>query len=89
MLSQILNHLTELRKEINQMSPELQKLTDKVAANNVVVESALTLIQGLADQIAALKNDPVALQALADSLDAEDTKLAAAVAANTPATPAP
>lgn len=49
--------------------------------------SAVTLIQGMADQIVALKNDPVKLQAFADELKQDADDLAAAVAANTPATP--
>jgi hypothetical protein len=89
-------HLTWLLElilwKVNEMANGFDALTAQVAANNSVVESALTLIQGLADQIKALiaagNNDP-ALQALADSLSAEDAKLAAAVAANTPTPPAP
>jgi hypothetical protein len=48
------------------------------------VDSAVTLITGLAQQIRDLQNDPVALAALANSLDAKANELAAAVAANTP-----
>lgn len=72
------------------MSAALDALTAQVAANNAVVESALTLIQGLKAQLdaAIAAGDPAQLQALSDSLAAEDSKLAAAVAANTPATPA-
>lgn len=67
------------------MSLELDALT--AAVNNVTTidESAIAMIQGLAAQIASLKNDPVALQALADSLNSESDKLAAAVSANTSA----
>jgi len=49
-----------------------------------VAQSAITLINGLAAQIANLKDDPAALQALADSLGASSTALAAAITANTP-----
>ncbi len=65
----------------------LDALTAQVAANTSVIESALTLIQGLADALKAAGTDPVALAALQSALEAEDTKLAAAVAANTPPTP--
>ena len=68
------------------MSAELDALTAKVQEAISVEESAIALINGLAVQIAALKNDPVALQALADSLGAETASLSAAVTANTPTT---
>ncbi len=66
---------------------ELDALSAQVAQNTTVEESAVTLINGLAAQIASLKNDPAALQALADSLNKSATDLSAAVAANTPAAP--
>lgn len=75
--------LRELRK-VEQMDPVL---VSAVAANTSVVESALTLIQGLAGKLQVAVNDPAAVQALIDQLNAEDAKLAAAVAANTPAAP--
>jgi hypothetical protein len=67
------------------MSQQLDELKAVVQANNDLAESAITLIGGLATQIEALKTDPAALQELADSLRAEDQKLAAAISANTPA----
>lgn len=66
---------------------DLTALTAQVTANTTVIESALTLINGFAAQLAAAGTDPVALKALQDQLAAEDTKLADAVAANTPAAP--
>jgi chromosome segregation ATPase len=71
------------RREIA-MSAELDTLTAAVANATTVEESAITLLNGLSAQIVALKNDPVALQALADSVNSEATKLADAVTANTP-----
>lgn len=71
------------------MSAELDTLSAQVHANGDVVDSAVALINGLADQIRALANDPVALTALADELQQKDAALAAAVAANTPAPPPP
>ena len=64
------------------MSAVVDNLTEKVAKIEGVAESAIVLIQGLSDAIKSNANDPVALQVLADSLDAEATKLADAVAAN-------
>ena len=66
------------------MSAELDTLTAQVTETNTVEDSAIVLIKGLADQIAALKTDPAALQALADSLHAKSDELAAAVAAIPP-----
>lgn len=64
------------------MSAELDRLTTEVTETSGAVDSALALIAGLADQIRALSTDPAALTALADSLDAQQAKIAAAVAAN-------
>lgn len=74
------------------MSAELDALTAEVANNTVVTQSAITLINNIAAQLAAAGTDPVKLQSLHDTLVANDAALAAAVAANTtpPApTPAP
>jgi hypothetical protein len=67
------------------MAADLTALTAQVTANTQVEASAVLLIQGLAAQITALQNDPVALAALATQLNTSATALAAAVAANTPA----
>lgn len=68
----------------------LQALQDEVAQAISVEQSAVTLINGLAAQIAALiaagNNDP-ALQQLHDQLKAGTDALAAAVTTNTPAQP--
>lgn len=69
------------------MTAELQALTDEVAKTTALEESAIQLITGLADQVAAAKEDPAQVQALADSLREEAAKLAAALASNTPAAP--
>lgn len=70
------------------MSAELERLTTEVTEIGAVVDSAVTLINGLAQQIRDLATDPAALNALADELDTKANALAAAVAANTP-TPTP
>ena len=67
-----------------QMSLQLDELAVAVAAMTTTTESAITLINGLADQIEDLKDDPAQLQALADTLRADTTKLSDAVVANTP-----
>ena len=69
-------------------------LQTEVANNTTVEGSALTLIQGLAAQLAAalaMEAGPAqssALQAVLTQLQTNDSGLAAAVAANTPAAPA-
>lgn len=69
------------------MSKQLDDLTAQVAANTTVLESAVTLISGLRQQIIDAGTDPAALQALTDALAVEDAKLAAAVAENPPEAP--
>jgi len=81
---------TILRK-LNDMTIQMDSLVAQVAANKTVTESAVTLLQGLKAQLdaAIASGDPAALQALSDSLAAQDTALADAVTANTPAPPTP
>lgn len=88
-LNNILSHVTTLTKEVKVMSAELDRLTTEVSENNSAIDSAIVLINGLAQQIRDLATDPAALNALADSLDAKSNELAAAVAANTPDAPTP
>jgi hypothetical protein len=79
-----------LNQEKNVMSA-LDDLTAQVTANTSAEQSAVTLIQGLAAQIAAAVNteDSAALESLAQQLNTSATALAAAVTANTPAAPTP
>lgn len=60
-------------------------LTAKVAELTTVEQSAVALLDGLSQQLKDAKGDPVAIQAVIDSLDAGKTDLAAAVSRNTPA----
>lgn len=71
------------------MAGNLDALTAEVANETTVEKSALKLIQSFAAQLDAAGTDPVALAALASTLKANDTELAAAVAANTPAATPP
>jgi len=63
----------------------LDVLTAQVTANTDVEASAIQLLTNLSAALVAAKNDPVAVQALADQLKTSGDKLAAAVVANTPA----
>ncbi len=101
-LSQILTLLTAFRKEFQQhmsvLDDKITALTASVAAENTVIDSAVTLINGFSATLAAAiaaalaaGATPTELQSLTDlqtGVDAKATALAAAVAANTPAPPA-
>lgn len=80
-------HQYFLYREHKQIMSALDDLTAQVAATKTVAQSAVTLIQGLAD---ALKNtgtqDP-AILAIVKDLQDTDKALADAVAANTPSAP--
>lgn len=75
------------------MNQALNRLTSEVEELRGVNESAIALITGLAEQIRSAQGDVDQLNALADSLDSESNRLAAAVEANTeapePEAPAP
>jgi hypothetical protein len=86
-LSRIEEMLSALISQGKTMSVQLETLTQEVAEIGTVVDSAVVLINGLAAQIVALKDDPAALEALAAQLDAKAGELAAAVTANTEAPP--
>lgn len=75
-----------ITRRIISMSAQLDRLATEVSENTTVVNSAITLINGLAQQIRDNATDPAALTALADQLDAQSNALSEAVAANTPAT---
>lgn len=71
-------------RQVTQMAL-LDDLEAKVDAVTSVEQSAITLLQELSDALKAAGTDPVRLQAIVDKLDADQTALAAAVVANTPA----
>lgn len=87
-----------LQANLNQGSRIMKTLADlqaDVAAETAVEQGAITLLGGLSAQIAALKStqtDPAtaaAIDALATSVEANSSSLAAAVTANTPAAAPP
>ena len=81
--------LTRLAGKANSMEDQIKALQAEVANNTTVEQSAITLIQGLGAAITAAGTDPAALASLVSTLQANDTALAAAITANTPAAPAP
>ena len=86
-LDRLLQMTEAILEKENGMSQALDDLATQVTANTTVEESAVTLIKGLAAQIAAAGTDPAKLQALQASLKASADDLAAAIAANTVADP--
>lgn len=56
-----------------------------VTAEDTVIDSAIALLQGLADQIAALPANQAAIDALAADVTAKTQALADSVVKNTPA----
>ncbi len=86
LLTHILHQLKTLNGTLTTMSGSqnqaLQALQQQVASSDQVMQSAVTLIQGLADQIKAAGTDPAALQALTTALQQNADALASAVAAN-------
>jgi hypothetical protein len=88
--AELVNALVKLYSQGDKIMAMLDALTAAVAAESQVVDSAVVLLQGLKAQLdAAIASgtDPVAIQAISDAIGAQTTKLADAVAANTPATP--
>ena len=84
----VLKHILE--KE-NLIMAALDDLKAAVAAEDTVVDSAVTLLKGLKDALdaAIASGDPAALTALSADITAKTKALSDAVAANTPAAPAP
>jgi len=79
-----------LAKEIR-MAKTLDDVLADVTAQTTVVQSVLTLIEGLKQQLAdaLASGDPAKVQAVLDGLEANTASLSAAVTANTPAPPTP
>lgn len=80
--------LARIETQLTQVMALLTDLEAQVARNTEVDESAVLLLQGLKAKLDEAGTDPVKLKELSDSLGSSTDKLAAAVAANTPA-PAP
>lgn len=91
-LSAIEVALAAIRSDVATIKAQQEKLmsavTDlqaSVAAEDTVIGSAITLLQGLSAALAAAGTDPAALAALKSDIDTNAQALAAAVTANTPA----
>src|SRR5438477_7628779 len=76
-----------INHKMEELMATLADLQATVTAEDTVIDSAVALIQGLADQIAALQPNQAAIDALAADIQAKSQSLADSVAANTPAAP--
>lgn len=65
----------------------IDDLTTAITAENTVIDSAVTLINGFSAELAAAGADPAKLAALQTEIQTKTAALAAAVLANTPAAP--
>ena len=63
----------------------MDELKKAVEQSTSVAESAILLIKGISERIAAAGTDETSLKELTDSLNSESNNLAEAVKANTPA----
>jgi phage shock protein A len=87
LIAEIHSMVTALTEGAKAMASELDDLTAKVTENADVTQSAITLLNGLKEQLDAAGTDPAALAALSQALGSSSSALADAVAANTPAAP--
>ena len=75
--------LTDLRRS-EEMKDQLAKIEKEVSENSDAVDSAVTLLTGLAAEIRDAAGNEEAIEALATKLDQNSTRLAKAVVDNTP-----
>lgn len=81
--------LIHLTRKVDKIMADLIALQAAVASEDTVIASAITLIQGLAAEVAALPPDQGAIDALALDITNQAAALGSAVTANTPTPPAP
>lgn len=90
-LDRAIEMLNQLLQQGISIMATIDDITAAVAAETSIVQSAALLLASLHDQLtAALATaDPAKIQAVVDQIGVNSAALAAAVAANTPAAPAP
>jgi predicted RNA-binding Zn ribbon-like protein len=76
-----------INRRIKSMAGELDRVQTEVTEIGGAVDSAIALIEKIAQMIRDNATNPAALNKIADDLDAKGTALAAAVVANDPDTP--
>jgi chromosome segregation ATPase len=85
MMEKLVTKINRIDRREVKMAGELDALEAAVAREAEVTTSAISLIKGIAAQLADIQNDPVKIAALVDSLNASADALANAVVENTPA----
>ncbi len=79
--------LSAINSRLDTIMTELETLQAAVAAEDTVIASAITLLEGLKTRLdeAIASSNPAALRALSDDIGAQTTALANAIQTNTPA----
>ncbi len=79
--------LRRIFRKVGKMANELERVQTEVTEISGTVDSAVALLEKLAQLIRDNATDPAALNKIADDLDAKGNALAAAVVANDPDAP--
>lgn len=87
LLVRILGKLVAIQEQLVNTDEAIAALVAKVSEQSTVIESAITLLNGLSSQLQAAADDPAQIQEIIDQVAAQSAALAGAVAANTPAAP--
>ena len=82
-----IREISVVKGEMRAMTDAMKNLTEQVKKNVDLESSVAMLVKGLADQIAASKDDPAQILVLTDQLKGSLDTLSAAVVASTPAAP--
>ena len=86
-LQEIVYLIKQVLKNQQTMANTLASIQSDVTAEDSVVDSVITLLQGLSAAVAALQPNQQAIDALAADIEAKTATLSNAVVANTPASP--
>ena len=81
--------LWSLKKVVQCMSAQLEKLEAAIRRNSDAIDSGITLIQGLATELRAARLDPQKIEELASAIEGKASALAQAIVDNTPVPPTP
>src|ERR1044072_5409156 len=87
MVDYIFSTISDLGEKVGVLMAVLDDLRTQVERTTGLEQSAITMIQGLAQQIQDAAGNESAVQELASQLSSNADALAAALAANTPADP--
>ena len=79
--------LVNIQRELKMVDDKLSVLEADIADTDTVVGSIETLVTNLVAELTLAKGDDDRIQAVIDKLDANKSRLAALVTANTPADP--